>query len=367
MATQQLGLFGVSPEQLMQARADADYARNLQAVQLTPMQQGNLMMRQGASELGRLGAGLLGIEDPQMQAAKEAQALANNFDLTTSAGLKDLTLAIQERAKVTGNQALASLIPQAAQAYQKALLNEATVAAKMKAPATGEVVNQALYADALRRAGGDPIKAAQIYDAEEQAKKKSVAAAGVPASGQVSLPTLAQAVNLVDEFTGKPKAKLDTIGGIVAIATEVKKNPSALPQLQRELVKLAGDSQIGQNEVKNILGSAGFGADVIDGVNKFLTGAPTDTKIDDVLRGVKAIETHVAKQYETGRKKAKTVLSEGKINEQTINAVLPPEYKQPAPATNVPSLELFLSKARLSNPGVSDADLTAYYNKTYRK
>ena len=41
----EIGLFGVSPEQLSQSREAADYARNLAAVQLTPMQQSNLMLR----------------------------------------------------------------------------------------------------------------------------------------------------------------------------------------------------------------------------------------------------------------------------------------------------------------------------------
>jgi hypothetical protein len=37
----------------------------------------------------------------------------------------------------------------------------------------------------------------------------------------------------------------------------------------------------------------------------------------------------------------------------------------PPPAAK-PSLQQFLEKARAANPGVSDADLTAYYNNTYR-
>lgn len=371
MAIQQ-GLFGVSPEQLMQSREEADYARNLAAVRLSPMEQSNLMLRQAGSQAGQIGASLLGIEDPQMQAAREAQSLASKYDLTTSAGLKDLILGLQDRAQQTGNQALASLIPQAAAAYQKAALNEATIADKLekKIPAVGEQVNQALYADALRRAGGDPIKAAQIYDAEEQAKKKSVAAAGVtPAPGQVPLTVLGQAQDIADKYTAKPKARLDTIGGIVTIAKQVKQNPTALPQFQRELVKLAGDSQIGQNEVKNILGSSGFSADVIDGVNKFLTGAPTDTKIDDVLRGVQAIEQYTAKQYETGRQKAKKVLAQGKIDPETQDAVLPEAYgnKKAAPKGASPTLSEFLAKAKIANPNSTEADLTAYYNTKYRK
>lgn len=199
-----------------------------------------------------------------------------------------------------------------------------------QAPVINEVVNQGLYAEALREAGGDPQKAALIYNAREQAEKKKVAEAGVaPAPGNVPLNVLSQAMDITSQYTKAPKQSLDNIGRIAAIGEQVKKNPTVLPQFKRELVKLAGDSQIGQNEVKAILGSAGFASDVINGVNSFLTGAPTNVKIDDVLRGVKALETYAANQYETGRQKAKTVLDQGRIAPETRDAILPPAYQMP--------------------------------------
>lgn len=221
---------------------------------------------------------------------------------------------------------------QASPQYQQLIgLTSAQEAGVTKqAPVIGERVNQALYQDALRRAGGDPIKAAQIYDEEEQAKKKGVAAAGVaPAPGNVPLNVLSQAMDITSQYTKVPKQSLDNIGRIAAIGEQVKKNPTVLPQFKRELVKLAGDSQIGQNEVKSILGSAGFASDVINGVNSFLTGAPTNVKIDDVLRGVKALEAYAANQYDIGRQKAKTVLDQGRIAPETRDAILPPPYQMP--------------------------------------
>jgi hypothetical protein len=227
---------------------------------------------------------------------------------------------------------------QASPQYQQLVgLTSAQAAGVTKqAPVIGERVNQALYEDALRRAGGDPIKAAQIYDAEEQAKKKGVAAAGVaPAPGNVPLTVLKQAQDIVNDYTAKPKLALDNIGRIAVIGEQVKKNPTVLPQFRRELVKLAGDSQIGQNEVKAILGSEGFASDVINGVNNFLEGKPTNVKIDNVLAGVKALEMYTAKQYDTGRQKAKTVLDQGNIAPETRDAILPPAYRMPIPAPKV--------------------------------
>lgn len=89
------GLFGVSPEALQRSRAQQDYARNLQAVQLTPMQQGNLMLRQGASELGNVGMGLLGVEDPEMQKVTAIKQLSSQFDLASPQGMRDFARALQ--------------------------------------------------------------------------------------------------------------------------------------------------------------------------------------------------------------------------------------------------------------------------------
>jgi hypothetical protein len=199
-----------------------------------------------------------------------------------------------------------------------------------QAPAVNTIVDRALYQEALREAGGDPQRAAIIYNNRELAERKGVAAAGVaPAPGNVPLNVIKQAQDIVKEYTGASKISLDNIGRIAAIGEQVKQNPTVLPQFRRELVKLAGDSQIGQNEVKAILGSAGFASDVINGVNSFLTGAPTNVKIDDILRGVKALETYSAKQYDAGRQKAKVVLDQGAIPPETRDAILPPAYQMP--------------------------------------
>lgn len=331
MAKIEAGLFGYDPTEVQQA--------NQQRWATMYGQSGSPYEKMGLA-LGQIGTaafkGLFDIEDPAIAANKEATALASQFDLNSAAGLKEYTMALQQRAQQTGNSALAAIVPRAAAEYQKAALNEATIEQKTreKQVNVGEKVNQQLFASFQKKAvemGAPPDQvdavAAQLYDQYETNKKKSVAAAGVPASGQVPLGTIDTAMGIVDKYTGKPKAKLEQISVLGQVGEAVKTNPTLLPQFKRDAVKFAGDNQVGQKEVKDILGSAGFAGDTIDGVNAFLTGAPTNAKIDDVLKGFKVLESAYANQYNAGRKKADTVLSEGKINEQTRNAVLPPEYK----------------------------------------
>jgi hypothetical protein len=176
-----------------------------------------------------------------------------------------------------------------------------------------------------------PFNAANV-DALNWSVIRQLAAAGVPAPGMVGNSDIKGGADIVDRYTKEPKTKLDAVGSVVSQLQAVKTNPTLLPQVQRSLVKIVGDSQIGQNEVKNILGSSGFTADVIDGVNKFFTGAPTDAKIDDVLRGVKVMEEYYSKQYATGRDKAGRVLKNAKLDERTVADLMPPAYKAGAQA-----------------------------------
>jgi hypothetical protein len=227
---------------------------------------------------------------------------------------------------------------QASPQYQQlvGLTSAQQAGVEKQAPATPEFVNKELLAQAIQDSGGNVREGTILYNQRRLAEKEKVAKAGVaPAPGNVPLTVLKQAQDIVNEYTSKPKLALDNIGRIAVIGEQVKKNPTVLPQFRRELVKLAGDSQIGQNEVKAILGSEGFASDVINGVNNFLEGKPTNVKIDNVLAGVKALEMYTAKQYDTGRQKAKTVLDQGNIAAETRDAILPPAYRMPIPAPKV--------------------------------
>jgi len=341
------GLMGDSP------------AQKKEKAVMTVKQQADTQFTPGTPEYFRFVAENLPAEyaDSRAYAAQEAmkaQAAADKMYLDrvktvtenpAQMGIVSAPISAQVQSQIarmsTGGQPLneqqiAAL--QASPQYQQlvGLTSAQAAGVEKQTPPINTIVDRALYQEALREAKGDPQQAAIIYNNREQAEKRSVTAAGVaPAPGNVPLNVLSQAIDITTQYTKVPKQSLDNIGRIAAIGEQVKRNPTVLPQFKRELVKLAGDSQIGQNEVKAILGSAGFASDIINGVNSFLTGAPTNVKIDDVLRGVKALETYAANQYETGRQKAKTVLDQGRIAPETRDAILPPAYKLPKPAPKV--------------------------------
>lgn len=91
------GMFGASPSQIMQDRDATGYAQDLRAVQLDPMQQANLMLRQGGRGLGQsVLAPMLGVEDQDLKKAQTAQQLASNFTITTPEGMMEYAQALAQ-------------------------------------------------------------------------------------------------------------------------------------------------------------------------------------------------------------------------------------------------------------------------------
>jgi hypothetical protein len=313
------GLFGVTPEMYQQQRQQQQLAEAVRMGSLTPEQFINTQAYRGGQALGNVAGSLLGVEDPQLMKIRDVQQMRTQFDVSTPAGLREFAQAL-------GQKGYTDL---AVQATAKAADIDKDIAAAFKSrrestPAAEEQAKRIRLNELVEQLG--EVEGAKQFNKEQQEGRVRVAAAAVPAPGMVGVSDLKGAKSIVDDYTKAPRDKLKSVGEIGVLINQISTNPTALPQLQRSLVKLAGDSQIGQNEVKNILGSSGFTADVIDGVNKFLTGAPTNAKIQDVARGVKAIEEFYAKQYEQGRETSKRVLSNAKLDARTIDDLIPKAY-----------------------------------------
>lgn len=165
-------LFGVDPAAYQQAQQTQGYNQDYQAVQLDPLQQANLALRQGGRGLGQVGGSLMGMQDPMLAKASMAQQLSSKFDTTTSDGLRQYAQALIQ----SGAPDLAQIAVQRADEID---VSKATVYQKMKEaqPKTEEVVNQGVYQDFLNQAGGDKVLAAKMYKAAEDMQKLQRSAA----------------------------------------------------------------------------------------------------------------------------------------------------------------------------------------------
>jgi hypothetical protein len=154
------------------------------------------------------------------------------------------------------------------------------------------------------------------------------AEAGVPKSGEVKITDLNTATQLVDRFVKAPQEKLSTARDARSQLILARRGEgAAFAQLQRQLVKLVGDSQIGMGEVRDALGSAGIVGNTISAVNQFMTGVPSADKLDSVEQVINALEDINAQSYNSGRKRAESVLNEANLSEGTRKSLIPPAYK----------------------------------------
>lgn len=359
-------LFGIDPLALQQQQANTDFNRAFQFAQLDPFQRANMALYQSGSQITR-GVGQLLGGDEQLNRAASLRSLANQFDLTTPEGLRQYAEAAATIDPRVSAQA-------AAEAERRTLVQARTTAALREREPSPETKAEQDYAAAVYARYPDTVEgraaAANEFAEWKNERKKKVAAAGATVMpGAAALPDLRTAQNIVNDYLGKSKESLGTIKTISNYGEMIKAgNSSQLPQFQRALVKLVGDSQIGQNELRNILGSGGIAADIVDGVTKFMTGAPSNAKIDDVLKGVKVLERQVQESYRSGQNQAREVLLTSKFDPKIVDNLVGPPLKTTTPAggaRTVPKLADWLVQARAANPNVSDAELTAFYNKKY--
>lgn len=364
-------LFGVDPAALQQQRAATDVANAYRFANLDPMQRAQFSLYQGGAGLGRAATQLLG-GDEQLQKATKVRELSTQFDMTSADGLRQFAQAVAPFAPEVAQMAVKrsdEIVTTGLQ--QTKLIAEARKASMERLGTPENQAEQAKFNELLTQFPDTTEGRAKAADAFKEWKssfKQKEAAAGV-APGEAKIPDLRTAQSIVNDYLGKSKESLSTIKTINNYGEMIKAgNSSQLPQFQRALVKLVGDSQIGQNELKNILGSGGIAADLVDGVTKFMTGAPSNAKIDDVLKGVKVLERQVQESYRSGQEQARRVLTNSKFDTKIVDDLVGPALKTTPPAGGtkaVPKLADWLVQARAANPNVSDAELTTYYNNKY--
>ena len=88
------GLFGVSPQQLMQQRQTMDANNAFRFAQLSPMERAQMSIYQGGAGVGRAVGGLLG-GDAELEKVSKIKQLSSQFDLTSAEGARQFAQALQ--------------------------------------------------------------------------------------------------------------------------------------------------------------------------------------------------------------------------------------------------------------------------------
>jgi hypothetical protein len=134
------GLFGTTPEMYQQEQNQRALKQASELAQLDPLALAKTGVGYGANRLAGAIGGALGGQDPQLQLISTRNALAQQFDTSTTQGLAGLANALRERNDVAG-------ATQVAQALMQARQKEGELAAKMREHLSPEQKNAMGIAD----------------------------------------------------------------------------------------------------------------------------------------------------------------------------------------------------------------------------
>lgn len=89
------GLFGLSPNQAQQQQQAQTYQQAQNFAQQSPFERANALMYQGGAGLANIGAGMMGLVNPEVEAAKQRQEAMQGVDVQTPEGLRALAARLQ--------------------------------------------------------------------------------------------------------------------------------------------------------------------------------------------------------------------------------------------------------------------------------
>lgn len=288
------GIFGLTPEMYQRGLAAKDTATNLAAAQLTPGQLAGYYAMEAGSGLGRAVPGLLGVEDPQLEAIRGAQSLLGEFDISTSAGLRGLTVALQQKAKETGNSAYMGMANDASKKYKETLLNEANVYQK-----SGENINTLIASGKFTPESlGVYAKTRNPKDLEYIDKGLSGANLEKVASAEKANESLSLGNADIDGFLKDLKENKVVYGPVSNLSA---KGSAAFGS--------PTDNALKQQEIESFITGS---------INDVLNSAKGVQAKDDALRAERQIKGYLAMNSNEGVKKALERLK--KVKEDTIKS-----------------------------------------------
>ena len=97
------GMFGIDPQGYQEQQLENQQVAAMQFARMTPAQQAQYGGFRGGQQIANLGANLMGVQDPELQAQQVASQLAPNYDMNDPVSLQKFQQALQTEAQKTGN------------------------------------------------------------------------------------------------------------------------------------------------------------------------------------------------------------------------------------------------------------------------
>ena len=296
------GLFGVDPAAYAQEQIAAQTNYNKAMATMDPLAAGKFAMMQGASQLGNVGQGLLGIQDPMMQQATELKSIARGFDLTTPQGLVGYAKAIQNKYPQYAQMAIAQankLQESAATVYSKTREHLSTL---------GKMQNER---DRLLQAGV-PANDPRVIELTNAIKSE----------GTSKAPQLSLNMKMFDAAAGRRDAFLKEVDPIVKQGNAITQALTLLNQgtpfsqaaFENTVVSaFGGDKQKSVSEIKRLVNTGPLETRIENSVRKFTTGKISEITTEDQKNVLEAIQGGLKRQY--NNKQSTIIKSSSKVPE----------------------------------------------------
>jgi hypothetical protein len=312
MATDIVGsLFGVNPQAYQQAQQNRAYNQDYQAVQLDPIQQANLALRQGGRGFGQLAGGLLGMEDPELAKASKIKQIAASADLTSPEGMVSFANQIQPFAPT-----------EAAMAIKRA--EEMTTSAATVTQKTRESVKQV----------GQTPDGRQVYQQGDTQYVLGGDGKRVPYYGGLAskTPSSTQTIKAFDleggirkDFLGESKPFRDPFIAADKLENLLTSESSLADKIsKKQWSKIAGDATISNKDTDALTNYGDLGTRLNGIITQFAEGKYSDAQRTEALNLVRMIKQQSESGYNEVRNQYKTRASSmGVNNEDQLNYLAP--------------------------------------------
>lgn len=312
MATDIVGsLFGVNPQAYQQAQQNRAYNQDYQAVQLDPLQQANLALRQGGRGLGQVAGGLLGMEDPELVKASKIKQVASKIDFTTPDGLRQLAMAIKDFAPQEAAMA-------AAEADKRGLTQaQTTKALREKDAPSSDLGKKIAERQAIVDQYGPNDPRVALYD-------KAIARSGEGQKIVVGVNAIDKEGNLRSSFLTEAKPYRDPFIAAGKIENLLMSESSLADKIsKKQWGKLAGDATISNKDTEGLTQFGDLGTRLNGILSQFAEGKYSDDQRKEAINLARQIRTQSESGYNDVRGQYLSRAEAEKLDPKTLGYIAP--------------------------------------------
>lgn len=292
------GLFGVDPMQLMQQRQQQEEKVAFAQAQLDPMQAVQYGAIRTGQQLGNAFSGLMGVQDPQLQAAAEVKQLVSQFDTSSSVGLEGLFKELSARGNPLATQVGQQLLKVREKEAELGLIGARTTAALREKLGTPENQAEQVILNQLKAKYGEVEGSLMFNDMKQtQAVKRAKASAAGPTiirdSGRIS--------ETVKSFQDTTKPYTQAVDATEDVLTQLKEaiktnNPTAFSAARTKFARALGDSTLSRRDIEAAGGDPSLAGRIVDTTSTLFTGTPSIDTMRDLARATQLLQNAAKKK-----------------------------------------------------------------------